>query len=87
MAGVAEADVVAVSHDESDVTVKGTAFPLPSAFTCNDCDAGFWAAPPTPEKVRLLGASDSTELLVTTSVTGIVVIAVLADVLMVTVVM
>jgi hypothetical protein len=84
--GAVELDSVAVSHGEFDVTVNGIGLPVPIWFTWKDCEAGFCAEPSPPMKLSIEDVSVSTGLLVTTSVTGIEVTSVDAEVPTVTVV-
>jgi hypothetical protein len=70
VAGALALEDVACSHGESDVTVNGTAFPIPTAVTCRDCPAGVGDEPVIPVKVRLSLDSCKTGFVVTTSVTG-----------------
>jgi hypothetical protein len=85
--GAVMPDSVTVSHGEFDVTVNGTALPLPDTLTWNDCDAGLCVEPSAPLKFRPVEDSVRIALLVTTNVTGIEVNSVVPDVPIVTVVL
>jgi hypothetical protein len=69
--GALRLEDVAVSHGESDVTVKGTRFPVPTAVTWKDCDAGDCVLLGAPVKVRLEVDKCNIGFVVTTKVTGI----------------
>ncbi len=73
VAGALVPELVTVSQGASDVAVNGTVFPVPSAVTWIDCDAGAWLLVAGPLNVMAVCERCSTGLFVTTNVTGNVV--------------
>ena len=74
MAGELVPELVAVSHDAFEVTVNGTVLPVPMVDTWNDCAATVCVPPAGPLKFSDVGETFSTGFVVTTRLTGMVVV-------------